>query len=665
MPYSWNINVRGDLVLPLINSDAEIIRVEAGPGTGKTFGLVRRVERLLHPQGLGLPGGEVLVVAFNRVIAKQLNMEIGERLSCFPHEGEPVIRTVHALCLQVIGSFPRIVLDHERVAMIYDLLCKYPPLRELYETHRKADQALRNHEAKHEEHSQLWAAARGWLVQHEAILISDLPGLLLDHMEGGDFLTNRFSHVIVDEFQDLTSAEQKLFFRLKKPDGQLVVLGDPRQSIYAFRGNDREGLAKIDELAEEYGGSITDLPMNECHRCPATIVGAANRLMGLSGALAMIPKSNVNANTHIVVWNDPDTEAIGMARAIVDNYRAYHNERHLVMVTRRHFGYLLRDKIFTIDPTISVDLNFSESLLETWSVREAFLFFSLLGDPDRPSWRAWLGYKNSTNGGNFKASKRNAEAYLQFLYSCRDSVTEAHVARLAAEPRDQRRGEGGTYLWDRASRFIQLRDRFEFDPLNLSETVDIIFAPAVWINEDTINSETATLDLQLLVSKAKDIAQEIEEESRITRPELKLRELVRQLRYHIATREPFSIDGERNLEVATLWGAKGVTAEHVYILGACEETIPGKKREEYPGTELEFIDEQKRLFYVSITRTKRTLVLSRPRFIGHGEACQLGFAIGSSSGTAVTLHMSRFYREISSLFPHAVEGEVWGGCIVT
>src|SRR5215468_3625311 len=74
---------QGAQVLPLINTDAETIRVEAGPGTGKTFGLVRRVERILHPDGLGVSGKDVLVVAFNRVIAKQLGTEINERLQTF------------------------------------------------------------------------------------------------------------------------------------------------------------------------------------------------------------------------------------------------------------------------------------------------------------------------------------------------------------------------------------------------------------------------------------------------------------------------------------------------------------------------------------------------------------------------------------------------------
>jgi hypothetical protein len=63
----WHEGVRGTQILPIIDLDDDIIRVEAGPGTGKTFGLVRRVQRILHPQGLNVPGSKVLIVAFNRL----------------------------------------------------------------------------------------------------------------------------------------------------------------------------------------------------------------------------------------------------------------------------------------------------------------------------------------------------------------------------------------------------------------------------------------------------------------------------------------------------------------------------------------------------------------------------------------------------------------------
>jgi hypothetical protein len=73
----------------------------------------------------------------------------------------------------------------------------------------------------------------------------------------------------------------------------------------------------------------------------------------------------------------------------------------------------------------------------------------------------------------------------------------------------------------------------------------------------------------------------------------RLRETASRLRQQIATREPIADDGEDQLQVATLWGGKGVTADHVYILGVCQKAIPGERREEYPGADADFVEEQR------------------------------------------------------------------------
>ena len=100
----------------------------------------------------------------------------------------------------------------------------------------------------------------------------------------------------------------------------------------------------------------------------------------------------------------------------------YPDDRHLVMVTRRQFGFMLREKIASLDSNVVVDMNFSESLLETWPVREAFLFFCLLVDPDAPTWRAWLGYRNCPGAETPLAPERNASAYLRFLNENADQI---------------------------------------------------------------------------------------------------------------------------------------------------------------------------------------------------------------------------------------------------
>lgn len=664
MPKSWNEGVRGTQVLPLINSDANTIRCVAGPGSGKTFGLVRRVERILHPDGLGVDGHDVLVVAFNRVIARQLRGDIHARLKTFDYKQEPGIRTIHALCVEVIGEELRMLLPHEVDAMIYDVLQEYPAVAVLYDDFHETEQALRDHEAGHHDHLLLWQAARQWLLRHKAHLVSDLPRLLLERLKGGDFPEQGYDYVIVDEFQDLTPGEQELMFRLRRPGGQLVALGDPRQSIYTFRGNDRQGLANLEALVGA-GGSVTDVSITECQRCPKPIVLAANQLMALSGVEAMVPVSDATANIHVVTWKTPEAEAAGMATAIVQNIHAHPNDRHLAMVTRRQFGYRLRDKITELDPKLRVELGFSEGLLESWAAREAFLLFCLLVDPDPPTWRAWLGYKNSVTGKDFSAPKRSADAYLQLLKRANDAVTDATIQALTTEPRGKSRGAGGLAIWDRAKRFLDLRTRFNWNGQNAAGFVYNLFDTTHWLGADYDEEriEGATLDLQLLREKTLALLKQEQERRTEDQPVQHLRRVAERLRHQIATNEPLATGEPSNLQVATLWGAKGVTAEHVYILGVCQEALPGQRRDEYPGTDADYVDEQRRLFYVSITRAKKTLVISRALRVGRGPAKQLGLTVTTGGKFWADLKMSPFLHDIMGLLPTAVPGDSWAGCV--
>lgn len=655
----WNKDVEGEQALELINSDAKTIRVQAGPGTGKTFGLVRRVQRILHPDGLDAHGNNILVVAFNRVIAKDLKSDIDCCLDNSPHNGEPVVRTVHALCLQVIGTPLRLLLPHERTAMLYDVLQSHSKVRVKYTTQKKADQALQDHEANLAEHSCLWQAVQRWLKRHNANLISDLPGLLLDRIKGGDYDSIRYDHVIVDEFQDLTPGEQLLFMRLRRTGGSLVVLGDPKQSIYRFRGNDRDGLDKLAEL--DRAADITDIPMPECRRSPRPMVDAANKLMGLYPP-KMDPVNEDPANIHVVYWKTPDAEAKGMARCIVENVHAHPTDRHLAMVTRRRFGYLLRNEMRALDEELSVDLSFSESLIESWPVREAFLYFCLLVAPDAPTWRAWLGYKNPGDDGKFKAAKRNSGAYLRFLEESDDDITLEAIQALAKEPSSKQRGQGGKALWDRAKRFLDLEKELIIEEDDDGGVVvERIFGTDTWNVSD---AETAELDMKLLQTKSHAIIEELAQARPEVKPREHLVELAKRLRYMIATREPFESDGTHDLQVTTLWGAKGVTAHHVYILGLCGEAVPGERRPEYPGTDEDSHEEQRRLFYVSITRSRRTLVLSRATKIRLGEAQDLQLSnVQHTSRYWGKLTMSTFLRDIISILPAAHSGDTWSGCV--
>ena len=654
----WNDGVKGQQVLPLINDDAPVIRVEAGPGTGKTFGLVRRVVRLLHPDGLACSGHKVAVVAFNRVIAQQLAEDIEAELKDAGVTERPVIQTVHGFCLRVVGEDIRILLPHEREAMLYDVLHEHPRIQQAFARHSDAEQALHDHEANIRKHAELWQAIQRWLTRHKARLISDLPGLLLDRIKGGDFTDAEYDHVIVDEFQDLTPAEQELFLRLRSEDGQLVALGDPRQSIYAFLGNERKGLAKLPEHSSLNHVPIQDCPMTECQRCPKEIVLAANKLMSLSEAMPMEPANKGHAKNLVVTWKTPASEAQGMAQLILDNIKnANANDKHLAMVTRRQFGYRLRDELLKLDPDITVELGFSESILELWPVRESFLFLCLLADPDPPTWRAWLGYRTPTAKMNHLPPQRNAPAYLQFMERCDDVITEKAVLALAKESQTASRGAGGSVLWERAHRYRALLKAKKWCDYDADDFIKAVLSRKLWVTGDDEDATTAKEDIRILRANARQILTEVEAAGKDLERDDLLRKVVRQLRYSIATREPLVTESKSKLKVTTLWGGKGLTAHHVYVLGLCKEAIPAIRSEEYPGTDADYLEEQRRLFYVTITRSKETLVLSRPQRIRPGDAQRLNLRVGAPSGYYSNLQMCPFLRDIMDTLPDAVPGD--------
>ena len=337
------------------------------------------------------------------------------------------------------------------------------------------------------------------------------------------------------------------------------------------------------------------------------------------------------------------------------------------MVTRRQFGYSLREQIDQLNPDLKIDLSFSESLLETWPVREAFLYFCLFVDADAPTWRAWLGYQNSNDGEDFKAPQRNADVYLKFLNRCQDEITERAVEQLANCSK-QPPGTGGKKLWERAKRFFELKKQFQWDGEDALTLINTVFDTSKWNVNQSSDPKAVKIDMELILSKACDIYQELElENPELEKPGLteqqRLKKVAARLRYEIATREPFAPDEQSDLQVATLWGAKGVTADHVYVIGLCKEAIPGTRRDEYPRTEEDFFEEQRRLFYVSITRSKKTLVLSRANKIRKGEAARLGLAQGRSNKFSQNLEMSPYLRDIIDYLPVYQNGEDWEGCM--
>ena len=422
----WDEGLTGQ-ALRIAQTTNSLVWVAAGPGTGKTFALMRRLVRLLEVDRVA--PDRILVCTFTRTAAGDLERAVADL--GIAGADEVRAQTVHAFCfsmlsrqevLQVTGRIPRPLLQCEERFLLEDL--RHAELGGI----RECGKALRAFSAawarlQHEEPGwprnqadrNFQAALNSWLLFHQAMLIGELipEGLKYLRLNAHSRYRASFDHVLVDEYQDLNRAEQQLVEFLAS--GSLVVIGDEDQSIYAFKHAHPEG---ITEFPNMHPGT-EEAQLDECRRCPHIVVAMANSLIAnnttrRNRSLRPYP-SNPQGEVFSVQWPNIKQEAEGLAKFIKTRIDAggVIPGSILVLAPRREFGYLVRDELRKLG--VSAHSFFSEELLEGdpkdgdgCHAQRALALLILLADPEeRVALRCWCGFGNNTLRANSWAKLRD------------------------------------------------------------------------------------------------------------------------------------------------------------------------------------------------------------------------------------------------------------------
>ncbi len=263
------------------------IRVLAGPGTGKSFALKRRVARLLEG---GIAPARILPVTFTKVAAEDLHRELINMNvpGCENIHGS----TLHSLgmrmlslqnVLAVTGRVARPLNRFEMDPLLYDLPASFGSKREREKRIRAYEAAWARLQHEQPGFAQTPADAAfqnlliAWLRFHEGMLIGEIIPELYRYLRNNPVAPERslYDHVLVDEYQDLNKAEQAVV-DLLSTGAALCVVGDDDQSLYSFKHAHPEG---IRTFAQTHTG-CTDHALMDCYRCPTTVVAIANSLIG-------------------------------------------------------------------------------------------------------------------------------------------------------------------------------------------------------------------------------------------------------------------------------------------------------------------------------------------------------------------------------------------------
>ena len=310
--------------------------VLAGPGTGKTTTLVEAVARKIEA---GVAPDRVLVLTFSRKAALELRERLTARLAAV--SAGPAAWTFHAFCYALVrehqsaaayGAPLRLLSGAEQDVALRELLKgtielggSWPPTlraglttRGLAEEVRALFSRARELGLDPDDLAELgrregradWQAlgsffgdyldvldAQGALdyaeLVHRAVLLAEDP-------ETGPILRDRFAAVFVDEYQDTDPAQERLLQALAGGGRDLVVVGDPDQAIYAFRGAQVQGLLEFpDRFRRSDGDPAPVVALRTCRRSGAVLL-AASRLVASRLPAPGLPVDRLRAHRALV-----------------------------------------------------------------------------------------------------------------------------------------------------------------------------------------------------------------------------------------------------------------------------------------------------------------------------------------------------------------------------
>jgi DNA helicase-2/ATP-dependent DNA helicase PcrA len=311
----------------LPDGPAQII---APAGSGKTTTMVARLAVLMSR---GVAPERICVVTFNRDAAADLAARVERRLAeSVPEATSIEVRTLHALARQVLldaGEGRTIVADRlpllrsARRRVLADEPSAEPPDAPQLDTWLAAWKIERR--PPPEEARAALDAYADLLSVRGAVDFDDLV------VRAGELLETdarlrlrwqaRFSHLCVDEFQDVDAAQLRLVRLLAAPEDNLFVVGDDDQTIYAWRLAD---VRRILRFSSDYP-SAHRVMLATNYRCPPQVVAASARMVAVNRERftkpIRPPADAPSTATAITAWSTADpawTDGVARLAAVED-----------------------------------------------------------------------------------------------------------------------------------------------------------------------------------------------------------------------------------------------------------------------------------------------------------------------------------------------------------
>ncbi len=633
--------------------------VIAGAGTGKTRVITERIRHLLETDS-SLLGENILGLTFTNKAAGEMKTRlvkaVGERgkdvaLATFHSFCETILKEVdpNRLALESVDhwillrrNLARLKLEkYRRLAepgqFLNDFIqffsrCQdelvssrdYQAFADQLAAELQAEKHLLDddtakeraeHVALQQEISRAYRASEEILLDKRAIAINgsiaEAVALLKSDPKRLRQLRERYKHILVDEFQDTNIAQLELLHLLSDGSRNIVVVGDNDQAIYRFRGASfgsfKLFLQRFTGWREGEDSTPYRVSLTHNYRSTPNILRVATQAIGMNEVSPEFPKKILHPNRaegekiRIVELDSAESEATWVADELERLHKAGHRWREFAILYRQHAH---RDLLVEQLSRRKVPFVISRlSILEHPLVRDVLAYLRLIAFPyddiacarvlSAPAWH--LAAQDLVRLTERAAKKRGTALY---------DVLQAPQGELPFDPSPAACKELLEFL---AGQRKTMRRRAAREILG--DLIDWLEVP-----------QRAGIQDRKYVNQLSQFVKDWEPKSD-TRS---LQEFLEYLEFFQQANGTVSLEDEAPgdaVQLMTVHGAKGLEFPHVFLLRVNSHAFPARDRaplfefpvrlmkEELPQGDFH-IQEERRLFYVALTRAEQRLTLT-------------------------------------------------------
>ncbi|MHA8080078.1 ATP-dependent helicase [Aquirufa regiilacus] len=417
--------------------------------------------------------------------------------------------------------------------------------------------------------------------------------LFRDHLDVLHKYQHKFKHVMVDEFQDTNVSQYLITKKLSAVHQNICVVGDDAQSIYAFRGADIQNILNFERDYPD----LTTIKLEENYRSTKAIVAVANSVIA----------RNKNQLKKDVFTSNEDGDQIEIIRAGSDNEEGR-------IIASNIFETCQKEGLRFSDFAILYRTNAQSRSFEE-SLRRLNIKYRIIGGLSfyqRKEIKDVLGYLR------FVVNQQDEEAFKRIINLPKRGIGDTTIAKISLTAAEQ-----SSTVWDVVANINQFQgvrgtapiEQFadliksyklmvEVEQKDAYEVASHVAKTSGLVRElyedKTVEGLARYQNVQELLNAIKQFVDSEENEDKSLSTFL---QSVSLLTNADTTEDPNDKD---KVTLMTVHSAKGLEFKHVFLVGLEEDLFPSQMMLQSQAD----LEEERRLFYVAITRAEKKLMIS-------------------------------------------------------